>query len=134
MSKYVTQNHRNLQMYNQNNRPSDTLKCLLSLFLLILTSCFGLFNKFVHRYRTAFSLFLQKTQIFLSNEIKKSPYRFVTYLHPENSNGRCSGTILTGNICVTVLVIRAGWSILCLHCVKNIKKENVRVYFSMDIR
>jgi len=25
-----------------------------------------------------------------------------------NSNGRCSGTILTGNTCVTVLVIRGG--------------------------
>jgi len=39
---------------------------------------------------------------------KKSPNRFVPYLHPENSNGRCSGTILTGNTCVTVLVIGGG--------------------------
>jgi len=38
-------------------------------------------------------------------KLKKSPYRFVPYLHPENSNGICSGTIITGNTCVTVLVI-----------------------------
>jgi len=30
-------------------------------------------------------------------------------LHPENSNGKCFGTILTGNTCVTVLVI--GWGV-----------------------
>ena len=41
-------------------------------------------------------------------KIKKSPYRFVPYLHPENSNGRFSGTILTGNTCVTVPVIGGG--------------------------
>ena len=50
-------------------------------------------------------LFCRKRIDFLNNENKKSPYRFVPYLHPENSNGRCSGTILTGNTSVTVLVI-----------------------------
>ena len=55
------------------------------------------------------SPFLHKThRFFLKNENKKSPYRFVPYLHPENSNGRCSGTILTENTCVTVLVIGGG--------------------------
>jgi len=55
------------------------------------------------------SPFLQKThRFFLNNGNKKSPYRFVPDLHPENSNGRCSGTILTGNTCVTVLVIGGG--------------------------
>jgi len=94
-----------MKMHDQNDALSDTPKALLSLFLIIFTSCFDLSNKYVYRYRTTLS-FLQKTHRFLkSNENKKSPYRFVLYLHPENSNGRCSGTILTGNTCVTVLVI-----------------------------
>ena len=55
------------------------------------------------------SPFLQKTHRFFKIvKIKKKPYRFVPYLHPENSNGRCSGTILTGNTCVTVPVIGGG--------------------------
>jgi len=57
------------------------------------------------------SPFLQKTHRFVKIvKIKKSPYRFVPYLHPENSNGRCSGTIITGNTCVTVPVIGGGES------------------------
>jgi len=56
----MTQNYRNLKMYNQNNRFSDTPKALLSLYLIILTSCFGLFIKYIHRYRTAFSLFAER--------------------------------------------------------------------------
>ena len=54
------------------------------------------------------SAFLQKTHRFFKIVEKKSPYRFVPYLHPVNSNGRCSGTILTGNTCVTVPVIGGG--------------------------
>ena len=50
------------------------------------------------------SHFCRKCTVFLNNG-KKSSYRFVPYLHPENSNGRCLGTILTGHTCVTVLVI-----------------------------
>jgi len=53
-------------------------------------------------------LFAENAYIFENNENKKSPNRFVPYLHPENSNGRWSGTILTGNTCVTVLVIGGG--------------------------
>jgi len=60
------------------------------------------------------SSFLQKTHSFLkNNENNKSPNRFVPYLHPENSNGRCTGTILTGNTCVTVLVIGGGAGYIC---------------------
>ena len=72
-----------------------------------MTSCFGLFNKYIHRNRTVFS-FLQKTHRFKKKEVTISPYRFVLYLHPENSNGRCSGICLTGNTYVTVLVIGGG--------------------------
>ena len=95
-------------MHDQNDALPDTPKALLSLFLLLLTSCFDLSNKYVYRYRTTFT-FLQKTHRFVKiMKIKKSPFCFVSYLHPENSNGRCSSTIFTGNTCVTVLVIGGG--------------------------
>ena len=55
------------------------------------------------------SPFLQKTHRFFKIVKIKNPLTvFVPYLHPENSNGRCSGTILTGNTCVTVPVIGGG--------------------------
>ena len=97
-----------MKMHDQNNALSDIPKVLLSLFLTILTSCFDLSNKYVYRNRTTFSFYTENAQICKNNEFKKSPYRLVPYLHPENSNGRCSGTILTGNTCVTVLVIGGG--------------------------
>ena len=94
-----------MKMHDQDDALSDTPTALPSLFLLILARCFDLSNKYVYHYRTTFS-FLQKTyRVIFNNKTKKSPYRFVPYLHPKNSNGRCSGTILTGNTCVTVPVI-----------------------------
>ena len=45
---------------------------------------------------------------------KRSPYRFVLIFNPGNSNGRCSGTFLTGNTCVTDPVIGGG----VLRCVR----------------
>jgi len=78
MSKYVTQNYRLLKMRNQNNRLSNTPKALLSLILIILTSCFGLFNKYIHRYRTAFPFFCRKRTYFFNNKIIISPYHFRT--------------------------------------------------------
>ena len=76
MSKYVTQNYRNFKMYTQNNRLSDTPKALLSLLLIIVTSCFGLFNKYIHRYRTAFSFFCRKRKDLLKIMKKKTlPFR-----------------------------------------------------------
>jgi len=108
MSKYLTQITDFLKCAIKKIDFQTRRKLYCLLFLTILTSCFGLINKYIHRYRTACS-FLQKTHRFLKNkEIKISPYRFVPYLHPENSNGRCSGTILTGNTCVSVLVIGGG--------------------------
>jgi len=50
-----------MRMNDQNDALSDTLKALLSLFLMIVTSCFDLSNKYVYRYRTTFFFFLQKT-------------------------------------------------------------------------
>ena len=61
-------------------------------------------------------------------EIKKSPYRFVTSLHPGNNNGRWSGTSLTGNHCVTVPVIV--WGVLtCFVC--TCVQNNTVVFFSL---
>ena len=73
------------------------------------------------------SSFLQKTHRFFKIVNIKIPlYRFVPYLHPENSNGRCSGTILTGNTCVTVPVIGGGdnayWTLIN---VANSKQANI---------
>ena len=48
-----------MKMHNQNDALSDTPKSLLSLFLIILTSCFDLSNKYVYRYRITFSLFAE---------------------------------------------------------------------------
>ena len=54
------------------------------------------------------------------------------YLNPENSNGRCSGIIKTGNTCVTVLVIAEGEDVkgeskdyfftYRLHCLNQVHK------------
>ena len=48
-----------MKMHDQNDALSDTPKALLSLFLIILTSCFDLSNKYVYRYRTTFSFFAE---------------------------------------------------------------------------
>ena len=129
-----------MKMFDQNAALSNTPKALLSLFLIILTCCFDLSNKYVYRDRTTFSFFAENAQIFQNSENKKSPYRFVPYLHPENSNGRCSGTILTGNTCVTVPVIGGGvFSVqqqvmhcaLPFLCMKHLSKtpSNVNFYY-----
>ena len=97
-----------MKMHDQKNTLSDTPKALLSLFLIMLTCCFDLTNKYVYRYRTTFSFFTEKRIDFFKIMKIKNPYCFVPYLHPENSNGRCSRTIITGNTCVTVLVIVGG--------------------------
>jgi len=73
-------------------------------------------------------LFCRKRIDFLNSENKKSPYRFVPYLHPDNSNGRCSGTILTGNTCVTVPVIGGGDN--CYFCAVKIVLINILMYMS----
>jgi len=46
-------------MHDQNDALSVTPKAVLSLFLIILTSCFHLSNKYVYRYRTTFSFFAE---------------------------------------------------------------------------
>ena len=61
-----------MKMHDQNDALSDTPKALLSLYLIILTSCFDLSNTYVYRYRTTFS-FLQKTHIFLKIMKIKNP-------------------------------------------------------------
>jgi len=48
-----------MKMHNQNAALSDTPKALLSLFLIILTGCIDLSNKYVYRYRTTFSFFAE---------------------------------------------------------------------------
>jgi len=48
-----------MKMHDQNDAQSDTPKALLSLFLIILTSCYDLSNKYVYRYRTTFSFFAE---------------------------------------------------------------------------
>jgi len=48
-----------MKMHDQNDALSDTPKALLSLFLIILISCFDLSNKYVYRYRTTFSFFAE---------------------------------------------------------------------------
>ena len=48
-----------MKMHDQNDAMSDTLKALLSFFLIILTSCFDLSNKYVYRYRVTFSFFAE---------------------------------------------------------------------------
>ena len=52
-----------MKMHDQHDALSDTPKALLSLFLIVLTSCIDLSNTYVYRYRTTFS-FLQKTHRF----------------------------------------------------------------------
>jgi len=57
-----------MKMHDQNGALSDTPKALLSLFLIILTSCFDISNTYVYRYRTTFSFFCRKR---IDNEIMK---------------------------------------------------------------
>jgi len=65
------------------------------------------------------SPFLKKMhKLFIILKIKNPPYRFVPYFHPGNSNGRCSGTIFTGNTCVTVLVNGGGGYAWCTKLLK----------------
>ena len=55
----MTLNHKSMKMHDQDDALSDTSKALLSLFLIILTSCFDLSNKYVYRYRTTFFFFAE---------------------------------------------------------------------------
>jgi len=55
----MTQNNKSMKMHNQNDALADTPKALLSLYLIILTSCCDLSNKHVYRYRTTFSIFAE---------------------------------------------------------------------------
>jgi len=64
-----------MKMHDQNDALSDTP---LYLFLINLTSCFDLSNKYVYRYRTTFSFFLQKTHRF-KNKMKIKNHLTVSY-------------------------------------------------------
>jgi len=92
-----------MKMHDQNDALSDTPQALPSVFLVNLTRCFDLSNKYVYRYRTALSLYLRKCRVFIILN-KESPYRIVSYFHPENSNERCSGTILIGKLILVLLI------------------------------
>jgi len=96
-------------MHDQNDALLDTPKALLSLFLIILTSCFDLSNTYVYRNRTTFSFFLQKTyRIFKLRKIK-NPLTVSSHIYiPRTVTDALSRTILTGNTFITVLVIEGG--------------------------
>jgi len=53
-----------MKMLDQNAALSDTPKALRSLFLIILTNCIDLSNKYIYSYRTTFSFFAENAQIF----------------------------------------------------------------------
>jgi len=48
-----------MKMLDQNAALSNTPKALLSLFLITFTSCIDISNKYVYRYRTTFSFFVE---------------------------------------------------------------------------
>jgi len=54
-----------MKMLDQNAALSNTPKALLSLFLITLTSCIDISNKYVYRYGTTFSFFCRKRIDFL---------------------------------------------------------------------
>jgi len=77
-----------------------SFKLALSIYQTNMSIAIELHSSFLKKMHKLFIIIKQKNPLTVSS--------YTLYLHPDNSNGRCSGTILRGNTCVTVLVIGGG--------------------------